>query len=196
MPALISRRLLLEDITADDIIAVHELHSLPETDEFNTLGIPENMEVTRALVMEWLARQASLPASNYVLSVRLREEGRFIGLIGMKLSRPRSRSAEVWYKLHKHFWGNGYATEALHALLEFGFSALALHRIEAGCAVGNVASARVMEKAGMQREGRCRKALPIRGRWVDNYSYAILEEDFFNGGHNKVSASGGGNTDL
>ncbi|MEL7146066.1 MAG: GNAT family protein, partial [Bacteroidota bacterium] len=58
------------------------------------------------------------------------------------------------------------------------FDQLKLHRIEAGVAVDNQRSIRVLEKAGMTREGRKRKVLPIRGDWYDNYHYAILEEDF------------------
>jgi [ribosomal protein S5]-alanine N-acetyltransferase len=94
------------------------------------------------------------------------------------LGVPNYQSGEVWYKLHKDFWGKGYATEAVTRILKFCFIDLNLHRIEAGCAVENVGSIRVLEKAGMTREGRKRKNLPIRGEWKDNYFYAILEEDF------------------
>jgi len=52
-----------------------------------------------------------------------------------------------------------------------------LHRIEAGVVIENSKSIRVLEKAGMQQEGRHRKTLPIRGEWVDNYHYAIVEDD-------------------
>jgi [ribosomal protein S5]-alanine N-acetyltransferase len=55
---------------------------------------------------------------------------------------------------------------------------LKLHRIEAGCAVENVASVSVLEKVGMTREGMKRKKLPIRGEWKDNYFFGMLEEDF------------------
>jgi [ribosomal protein S5]-alanine N-acetyltransferase len=66
----------------------------------------------------------------------------------------------------------------LRKLLDFSFNILKLHRIEAGCAVENTASIKVLEKAGMTREGMKRKKLPIRGDWKDNYFYAISEEDF------------------
>ena len=60
-------------------------------------------------------------------------------------------------------------------MLQFGFFELQLHRIEAGCAVENVASIKVLEHVGMIREGRKRQILPIRGEWIDNYFYAMLE---------------------
>ena len=61
--------------------------------------------------------------------------------------------------------------------LDYGFETLKLHRIEAGTAVGNDRSIRVLERIGMKREGIRRKILPIRGEWVDNYHYAILDDD-------------------
>lgn len=172
-------RLLLRSVSETDVEAIHELHSLPETDEFNTLGIPGHIQVTRDLVADWLVKQQSIPCTAYVLALVLHAENRLVGLMGMNLGRPQSLRAEVWYKLHKNYWRQGYTSEALGRLLQFGFEDLGLHRIEAGCATENIASIKVLEKAGMQREGRCRKILPIRGAWVDNYLYAILEEDHF-----------------
>lgn len=179
MLTLETGRLLLRSVEATDVVAIHELHSLPETDEFNTLGIPGNIQVTQELVGDWLLKQQAQPCTAYVLAIVLRSTRELIGLMGMNLGRPKSARAEVWYKLHKGHWGKGYTTEALNRLLLFAFEDLTLHRIEAGCATENMASIKVLEKVGMQQEGRCRKILPIRGEWLDNYLYAILEEDFF-----------------
>jgi ribosomal-protein-alanine N-acetyltransferase len=170
-------RLLIRTITPADLPDVHRLHSLPQTDAFNTLGIPQTVAVTEAVMAGWLQAQATNTA--YVFCIELlAESSPFIGLIALNLGEPKYSSAEVWYKLLPGYWGQGYASEALRAVLAFGFGGLKLHRIEAGCAVDNGASARVLEKAGMTREGRKRKKLPIRGEWVDNYFYAMLEEDF------------------
>jgi ribosomal-protein-alanine N-acetyltransferase len=62
-------------------------------------------------------------------------------------------------------------------MINFGFETLQLHRIGAGCAVKNSGSIRVLEKAGMIREGRCRKVVPLKTGWSDNFEYAILEND-------------------
>lgn len=170
-------RLILKEIELGDLDNIHELHSLPETDKFNTMGIPADIHVTERLLADWLGMQELEPRTRYTFKIELND--RFVGLIGLKnLSGSNYRSGEVWYKLHKDFWGNGYATEAVVRILDFCFTDLKLHRVEAGCAVGNFGSIRVLEKAGMTREGHARKKLPIRGEWVDNYCYAILEEDF------------------
>jgi [ribosomal protein S5]-alanine N-acetyltransferase len=173
-----TNRLNIRELSLSDIDNVHELHSLPETDEFNTLGIPETILATQKLLEEWVDRQKQEPRNSYVFGIDKNDDNNFIGLIGLNLGKAKYRTAEVWFKIHKDFWKLGYTTEALTRLLDFGFSDLKLHRIEAGCAVENIASSKVLEKAGMTREGMKRKKLPIRGEWKDNYFYGILEEDF------------------
>ncbi len=173
-----TERLLVCDLSISYLNEIHELHSLPEIDEFNTLGIPESIQTTKNLVLEWLEQQEAEPRMLYVFCIKLIETNEFIGLIGLKIGKLNYRIAEAWYKTNPRYWKNGYTTEALLEILKFGFLKLKLHRIEAGCAVDNVASIRVLEKAGMTKEGRKRGILPIRDKWVDNYIYAILEDEF------------------
>lgn len=175
---LFTNRLLLRELLPTDLNGIHELLSLPETDKYNTLGIPESIVTTQSIVNEWLSEQNKSPRSTYVFAVHLLDSNQFIGLIALVLAQPKYQSGEVWFKTHLDYWNKGYTTEALMKILDFGFSELHLHRIEAGCAVENVASAKVLEKAGMTREGMKRKNLPIRGEWMDGYLYAILEKDF------------------
>ena len=170
-------RLRLRELTAADLDAVHRLHSLPEVDEFNTLGIPADVATTERLLAGWLAQQVATPRTAYVLGAQRLDSPEFVGLVALTLGKAAFRNGEVWYKLMPAHWGQGLATEALRALVRFGFDRLGLHRLEAGCAVENAASARVLEKAGLIREGHKRQVLPIRGAWVDNYFYAVLATD-------------------
>lgn len=173
-----TERLHIRELTSADVEDIHNLHSLPETDEFNTLGIPENIEATEKIVVEWLALQQQEPRSSYIFCIDKYDDNSFVGLIGLNIGKANYKTAEVWFKLHKDHWRQGYTTEALKRLLDFGFNNLQLHRIEAGCAVDNIASSKTLEKAGFTREGMKRKILPIRGEWKDNFFYAILEDDF------------------
>lgn len=172
-----TEHLLLRELTTADAELVHALHSIPEVDEYNTLGIPATLAETEALLNGWIAMQHESPQKKYVFMI-VSDQDEFVGLFGLNIGETKYSRAEVWYKLHPSFWGRGYATEALKAVLHFVFNTLGLHRIEAGCATQNVASARVLEKAGFIREGTHRGILPIRGAWVDNYSFAILEKDY------------------
>ncbi len=170
-------RLILGEIVDDDLQAIHAMNSIPEVDEFNTLGLPENIDTTRTLVNGWIREQAAEPRIGYTFSMKSAESGKLIGMIALMLDRAKYRKAEVWYKTLPEYWGNGYTTEALKIILNFAFRDLNLHRVEAGCATANIGSVKVLEKVGMTREGLCRKTLPIRGEWVDNYMYAILDTD-------------------
>jgi len=172
-------RLYLREISIKETGLIHELHSLPETDEFNTLGIPDSFQTTETIVNEWLASQAETPRTSYVFYIELIEKQQFIGLIALNVGKSKFKTAEVWYKIHVNHWRKGYTTEALQGLISWGFNELNLHRIEAGCAVDNIASSRVMEKVGMTQEGRKRKNLPLKGTWSDSFLYAILDEDFY-----------------
>ena len=152
-----TNRLLIREITIHDTGHIHELHSLAETDEFNTLGIPDSFQTTENIINEWLTSQTVTPQTSYVFYIELIETKQFIGLIALKMGKPKFKNAEVWYKIHVNHWQKGYTTEALQRLISWGFNELNMHRIEAGCAVDNIASSRVMEKVGMMPEGRKRK---------------------------------------
>jgi RimJ/RimL family protein N-acetyltransferase len=173
-----TKRLNIRELTIIDLENVHKLHSLPETDEFNTLGIPEDIQTTEKILTEWLKLNKQKPRNSYIFCIDKNDEDKFIGLIAINLGKVNFRTAEVWFKIHKDHWRQGYTTEALIRLLKYGFNDLKLHRIEAGCAVENIASSKTLEKAGFTREGIKRKKLPIRGEWKDNYFYGILEEEF------------------
>lgn len=172
-----TNRLNMEEITARDIPDIHRLNSHQEVAAFNTIGIPKSLAETEKLVHPVIVDQINDERKFFGWIIRSLEGDDFIGQLGMHLAPPRFRMAEIHYSLVPEHWGQGYATESVLAVIRFGFETLGLHRIEAGVATDNERSIRVLEKAGMIREGRKRKVLPIRGDWYDNYHYAILEED-------------------
>ena len=175
---LTTKRLKLVELTFTDLKNIHHLHSLPETDEYNTLGLPATIHTTEILLNEWLDQQQLTPRSSYIFCIKQFDTNCFVGLVALILGKANFKIAEVWYKILPDYWRQGFTTEALKQILSFGFTDLQLHRIEAGCAVENIASIKVLEKVGMTKEGCKRKILPIRGNWVDNYFYAILDTDF------------------
>ncbi len=103
-------RLLLKEIIKDDLQLVHELHSIPELDEFNTLGIPKDLEETKKVIQSGIDDQRKNPRSEFAWKISLKESGKVIGLAGMFPSNDRFRLAEIYYKIHPDFWGQGFAT--------------------------------------------------------------------------------------
>lgn len=172
-----SKRLKLQEIAEADVELIFKLHLSPEVDEYNTLGIPENMEVTKGLVRPMIEAQRIKERKSYDWKIIRKDSGEFIGLAGISLSGNRFKLGEIYYELLPSHWGYGFATEVAKVLIKAGFDDFHLHKVEAGVATGNIRSIRVLEKSGMTREGLRRKILPIRGEWKDNYHYAIVEDD-------------------
>jgi RimJ/RimL family protein N-acetyltransferase len=170
-------RLLLKELTWEDLDNIHRLHCYQAVEEFNTIGIPKSVEDTRAIIRAAIEDRHVETRKQFGWGIFIKTTEDFIGEAGMGLSADRFKIGEVHYSLVPDYWGKGYATEVVKALIRFGFENLSLHRIQAGVATENIKSIRVLEKAGMIREGRRRKVLPIRGEWKDNYHYAIIEDD-------------------
>ena len=87
-------------------------------------------------------------------------------------------SAELGYWVAVEHWGQGIATEAARALMEYGFRSMGLHRIQARHLARNAASGRVMQKVGMRREAMLRGALRKWDRFEDVVVYAALAPEW------------------
>ncbi|MET1259895.1 GNAT family protein [Flagellimonas sp. DF-77] len=172
-----SKRLKLEEVSWADVTEIHLLHSFDAVAEYNTLPIPKSIEETKGAIKHLVEAKVTKPRKFYLWKIVLKSTGAFVGIAGMTLSLDQFSIGEIYYKLMPSFWGKGFATEVSKRLIKSGFEDFKLHRIEAGVDTENIASIRVLEKSGMTREGRRRKILPIRGKWRDNFHYAILEDD-------------------
>ena len=175
-----SKRLILKEITSEDLIDFHHYFSNPTVHQFNTITIPQTLEDTKAILKSRIKDQTNNRQRFYSWVIQTPKTRTFMGEAGLTLSASKFNAGEIYYGLFPQYWGNGYATEIVQCLLLFCFIRLKLHRIEAGVAPKNIASCRVLEKTGFLKEGLRRKILPIRGEWIDSYLYAILEEDFKN----------------
>ena len=174
-----NNRLRYDTVNWEHLEYIHELHSRPEVDQYNTLGIPKDLKETKdflaTIIDEWNMEEQSV----YEWSVFIKGSDEFIGIAGMRSAKNRFMRGEIFYNILPEHWGQGYGTEIGRWLLRFGFEDLSLHRIEAGVATENQRSISLLKKLGMTEEGIRRKILPIRGEWKDNYHFSILEEEFF-----------------
>lgn len=100
-----------------------------------------------------------------------------IGGIGLEFGEDIHRfTAELGYWLAEPFWGRGIMTEAVHVFTAWAFENFEVHRIHARPFVTNAASARVLEKAGFQREGRLRANVFKSGEILDQFLYARVRD--------------------
>ncbi|HET6972421.1 MAG TPA: GNAT family protein [Pyrinomonadaceae bacterium] len=113
------------------------------------------------------------PVTNFAIDVA----GEAVGGIGFTPQHDVDRrSAEIGYWLGEPFWGRGIATEALMAVTEYAFANFDLCRLYAHVFAWNAASARVLEKAGYEFEGRLRKSVTKDGQTIDQLMFAKIRE--------------------
>ena len=169
-------RLLLRDFAAGDWPAVIAYQRDPRY-----LRLYEWADRTpaavQAFVQMFVDQQAEQPRTRFQLAVTLPASGEVIGNCGIRLTAAGSHEAEIGYELSPNQWGRGYATEAVAAILRFGFTELGVHRVSAWLVADNVASARVLEKNGFQLEGRLRDKERYKGRYWDVLMYARVAEE-------------------
>jgi len=89
-------------------------------------------------------------------------------------------NAEAGYWIGVQYWGNGYCTEALKAIINYGFGTLQLNKIHAHHITTNPASGRVMLKCGMSIEGSLKKHILKNNVYEDIVLYGILRDEFRN----------------
>ncbi|MBS8265682.1 N-acetyltransferase [Mesobacillus boroniphilus] len=113
--------------------------------------------------------------AGYSFGIFKKKGDELIGAISLfQILRDDLQSAFIGYFLDKDHNGKGYATEAVELIVDFAFCELKLHRIEAGVMPHNLASIRVLEKAGFHKEGIARKNVKINGKWEDHQVLAII----------------------
>ena len=118
------------DFKTADIADVHDYTSDPEVTRWSTWG-PNTLEQTTAFIDD--AARAHLEADRVRLLLAAVLDGKLIGSVAVWTTDPHDRNGELGYTFHRAYWGNGYATEAVSQLLEFGFNTLHLERISATC---------------------------------------------------------------
>jgi ribosomal-protein-alanine N-acetyltransferase len=167
-----TQRLRIRSFQPNDWQAVYDYTSDPDVMMYIPEG-PFTPEQAKAFVADNMGEQARFVA------VLLKTDYMPVGHMEF---HPwfASQTYEIGWIFNRAYHGQGYATEAAMALLQYGFEALHLHRIIATCQPQNVASRRVMEKLGMRREAHFRKCIRrADNRWWDEYFYALLEEEWF-----------------
>lgn len=146
VPILRTDRLVLRAVREDDAPAVQRLLSVPGIAP-HTLSFSYPFPEGGALV--WIRRDAARVKEGRSLQWAITLPGdEFIGSIGIGFHGDGGE-AHIGYWVAVHAWNRGYATEAARAVIAYGFDHLGMRRIEAMCFPDNIASARVLEKAGM-----------------------------------------------
>jgi [ribosomal protein S5]-alanine N-acetyltransferase len=172
-PILPTPRLVLRALRLSDLNDLYEYASDPQIDQYVPWEHYKDIEEARANLNEFLEEYEKDGLGAW--GIEHRADRKLIGIINISIPHRIHRRVEVGYTIARTYWGQGYATEALQALIQFGFEKMELLRIEAVLLPQNTASARVLLKAGMQYEGLLHHYQVWRGQPCDLQMYALVK---------------------
>ncbi len=175
LPVLETERLVLRPYSLADAPRVQQMCADWEVAS-TTLGIPHPYPDGAA--EKWISTHADgfRQGTEVRLAVTLKPKGPVIGSMGLSVNKDNQRG-ELGYMVAREYWNRGYCTEAVRALMGYGFNVLGLSRIQAMHFPRNPASGRVMQKLGMTREGLLRQYVCSRGVFEDLLMYSILRHE-------------------
>lgn len=142
-----------------------------------TLNIPQPYHERDAIFWMNMVWENFKKGSGYMFALRKKEDGIFMGAAGIHIDKPHNR-ARLGYWMQAEEWGKGYMSEAVAAILAFGFEQIALNRISADYFVENPASGRVMEKCGMILEGEFKDYYKKGTAYLTVRQYRLTREEY------------------
>lgn len=167
----------LRPVRRDDLDALYRLIADLDTWELRRGDPP--MPVTRAAFESWyLARVDTEPDRKHGAEFVIEHDGELVGRCGLFSVDELARHAQVGIGLLPEHTGQGYGTDALRALVEFGFRRWNLHRIGLGVLARNERAIASYRKIGFVEEGRLRQAAWVHGEYTDEVLMGLLRPDW------------------
>jgi len=141
----------------------------------NTLYLPYPYSIEDALL--WIEHHLNNFNANksYEFAITDKETGELYGAIALS-NNQMFKNGEIAYWVGEEFWGNGYATEAAQAILQFAFDEKQYHKVFARYFHSNPASGRVLEKLGMKQEGTFIDHVRKDNRYEDLVYYGLINQ--------------------
>lgn len=170
-----TERLIIQPFKNDDAYRIKELAN----DEVlaNILGLPYPYKLEHA--QEWILTQPDVIAagSEYPLKVVHKQWNEIIGTVTLRIDKKNNKG-ELGYWIGTDYWGNGFATEFVSKMIEFGFNELNVNKICASVLSKNKASKKVLEKSGLLKEGTLKQNRFLLNKYEDVDLYGLLKVEY------------------
>jgi len=175
-PILETQRLLLRQVTDNDVESLYNILSDPEVAKFDYFyPVTSDVEVVKFIERYKMELEESEEITWGIIS---KELNKLIGVCCLGDFDDRARRAEIGYDIAQAEWNKGFATEALESIIDFGFNTINLNRIEATITPGNDASVKVLKKLNFIQEGIVRERDLIKGKLEDGIIMSILKREY------------------
>ncbi|MFA9389799.1 MAG: GNAT family N-acetyltransferase [Prolixibacteraceae bacterium] len=175
-PLLRSKRCIYRPFELTDAQAFFKLRSNPVVMEFMDSIYINNEEEAQLKIKSIVADYEQKCGINWVICDK--KTDKFIGYIGFWRLMKEHVRAEIGYALVPSYWGKGFMFEAAQTVLDFGFTSMGLHSVEANVNKDNVNSIALLSRLGFLKEAHFRENYLFEGRFLDSIIYSLLETDF------------------
>jgi [ribosomal protein S5]-alanine N-acetyltransferase len=175
-PILETERIILREARLSDAADILVFRGDPEVQRFNG-PVMQTVQEVQKLIEDLQAEFTAQEGVSWAVTIK--PEDTVVGLFGIHHWNHYHRRAEVGYDLARSYWGQRLASEALRAMLGYGFENLNLHRIYARTIADNYESVRLLENIGFQREGTQREySWEDDGIFHDSAIYGLLRREY------------------
>lgn len=170
-----SERLLLRQMTANDINEVFEIRSNPDLMKYIPRPILKNKEEVLELIDTINGNIAENKGINWAIT--LKPDNKLLGYIGHYRIKWENFRSEIGYMILPEAQGKGIVSEAVNLIIKYGFEEMKMHSLEAVVDPENIASAKVLEKNGFVKEAHFREDCFFNGKFYDSVIYSLLKSD-------------------
>jgi aminoglycoside 6'-N-acetyltransferase len=175
---LTTARLVIRRFTLDDVQAFAAYRSDPDVARYQSWQAPYSEQAARRFIESLQTAEPDEPGEWFQFALARRDDpGTLIGDLALG-SIDDGRQAEIGFTLAPAYQGEGYATEAVEALLDHLFTARSKHRVQASCDDRNTSSARLLERVGFRLEGHLVESYWDGEEWTDDLRFALLRREW------------------
>ncbi len=176
-PVILTQRLSLSRLISSDAPAVYGYRSDPEVCRFQSFE-PGSLADVEAFIAGLLPNAFATPGAWFQFAIRSKETGSLLGDLGTHVPVGDPRQAEIGFTLAPAYQHQGYATEAVAALLDHLLGPMRMHRVFASVDPRNAPSIALLERLGLRKEAHFRQSLWFKGEWADDVIYAVLASEW------------------
>jgi RimJ/RimL family protein N-acetyltransferase len=169
---MMTPRLLVRPMAVADADAYHRVRGMMPFDPQE-----RSLDESRALVAGMVTRQEADAEGWQQFAILRREDGAYVGDIGVNFDTPRAQQAEMGFAVDEALRGQGLAAEAAGAVLAQLFAS-GRHRVTALTDIRNIPTQRLLERLGFRREAHFKSSWWHQGAWHDEVAYGLLASEF------------------
>jgi len=179
--ALAGDRVVLRRFRLEDVTEFVAYRSCAQVARFQGWDVPYPREEGERFIRQIMSQHPDTAGEWFQFAVALRPAGQLIGDCAAIPHADDPRQCDIGFTIATEHQGHGYATEAARLLLGYLFTVRGKHRVTANCDARNAASAAVLARLGMRREGHLRQSTWAKGEWTDDLLYGLLHDEWNRG---------------